>query len=584
MTSLTAAFSTVRLFAMITGLVVLAASVGAQTGTVAFSSSTYSVSDTDTGAIITVIYSGSTTGTATVDFRTVDGSAKTGVDFTATTGTLVFATGILQNTFNIPLSGSGLPSNETLTVVLSNPSGPATLGSPSSAVLTILSTAAAELNLSAPQYNVVRKLGIATVTVIRTGDTSNQATVHYATSDSGIASNGILYAQNGIDYFDTTGTLLFNPGESSKSFSFHVIDPLVFASNKTVKVTLTNATGAPLGTQDTAAVLLVNDKTQTITFTTNTDVVTMTLKYAGTMELSQPLPPFDILLSGTDMSSVLTVKIKKSKTGIGLISVKSIIGLTGYEGCRTIDAPGVDLTGNGVQLGGFLGTLRVHDILNGAAVIAGGDNTQATTISAHAIADATAIAIGSRISSLKAVSFGSGTIDAPSAGSISISGDKKQGVAGNFAANITLTGAGVISNQFTLGQLSVAGTISNVTIDIADGNVGSINAGQLIDSSVTIGYQPDDPSALLAGGSFSTNLTLQTVNIRAKTNGFINSFIVAARIGSVSLGSTLRDNYGTPFGILADQSIGAVSVKTPTFKWKKTGATDQSLGDFHIIH
>jgi hypothetical protein len=546
----------------------LAARAWAQTGTVAFISSSFSAFDTDSDAIIRVIFSGSTNGNANIDYRTQDGSAKAGVDYTSTTGTLVFAPGVLTNTFQIPLlTSGGLPSNETVRVELFNPTGPATLASPSNAVLTISTTAAPELNFSQQQFRAIKSQGSATVTVLRTGDSSDQASVDFSTTTNGTAVSG-------VDYLPTSGTLIFHAGETSKSFSFTIFDTGT-VDVKTVGVQLE---GADLGDVSVAEVLLVSDKTQFVTVTNDDDVVTITLQHGGMLEVDEG-PPLNVFLTGTFEQSVLTIKIKKAKTGTGLIDVGEISG-ENDAGCRIIDAPGVNLIGSGVQFSGFLGVLRVHDILNGASIIAGGNDTQRTRITAHEINDDTAIDIGSRLS-LTAVSFGAGTIDAPSASNISILGDKNHDIAGDFGAQITLTGEGVETNQLTLGRLLVAGTISDVTIEIDDGSVGSISAAQILDSTVTVGFTPDDSGAVLNGGEFTPELSLGSVNVRAD---FMNSSLVAARIGSVRLGMVTPANGGARFGILADESIGSVTVKNPSFRWQRNGPADQTLGDFHVIH
>ena len=105
---------------------------------VAFSQSAYTVDDTDTEAIVTVVLTGGTNGTITVNFNTSDGSAQAGVNYTATTGTVTFADGVLTNTVAIPLlPPSGLTTNQTVKLALSAPTGGASLGNPSRAVLTL---------------------------------------------------------------------------------------------------------------------------------------------------------------------------------------------------------------------------------------------------------------------------------------------------------------------------------------------------------------------------------------------------------------------------------------------------------------
>lgn len=95
-------------------------------------------------ATITVNRVNGSAGTATVDYATTNGTATggaacaTGVDYVATSGTLTFADGELSKSFNMQLcSDTANESPETVNLALSNPTNGSTLGSPSSAALTI---------------------------------------------------------------------------------------------------------------------------------------------------------------------------------------------------------------------------------------------------------------------------------------------------------------------------------------------------------------------------------------------------------------------------------------------------------------
>jgi Calx-beta domain len=118
--------------------------------TIQFSSAAYSVGEGDGHVTITVTRTGDTSGAATVDYRTQDtdtftvncaakqGAAFGRCDFATVVGTLSFASGETMKTFDIPIIDDSFhEGNETFTVVLSNPTG-ATLGSPSTATVTII--------------------------------------------------------------------------------------------------------------------------------------------------------------------------------------------------------------------------------------------------------------------------------------------------------------------------------------------------------------------------------------------------------------------------------------------------------------
>lgn len=107
-------------------------------GTVQLSDTTYTVNETDGTVTITVIRTNGSDGTITIDYSTSNGSAIAGADYNAVSGTLTFANGETTKTFNITLLPDSLTeSNETFNITLSNPTGGATLGNTSTAVITI---------------------------------------------------------------------------------------------------------------------------------------------------------------------------------------------------------------------------------------------------------------------------------------------------------------------------------------------------------------------------------------------------------------------------------------------------------------
>jgi len=117
--------------------------------TIQLSSASYSVLESGGAVTITVNRSGNTGGTSTIDYQTTDtdtftvncatkqGQAFGRCDFGTVFGTLSFAAGETSKTFTIPIINDGYAEgNETFSAVLSNAVG-ATLGTPSTATVTI---------------------------------------------------------------------------------------------------------------------------------------------------------------------------------------------------------------------------------------------------------------------------------------------------------------------------------------------------------------------------------------------------------------------------------------------------------------
>ena len=250
---------------------------------------------------------------------------------------------------------------------------------------------------------------------------------------------------------------------------------------------------------------------------------------------------------------------------------------------KSLNLKSADLLDGGLLVGGSLRSLAFHDMTNGAPVIVGGTPKDTITIKAHAIGDNSTIILGSAIKSLAAAGLGQSTILAPSLGSLSLKGDKKAGLPGNCEADLELSGAGVASGGLTLGKVVVANSITNARFNVT-GNIGSVSAGQIIDSLIFAGFTAANPANAFAGGAFLPGAKIRSVATKTKTDSFLDSVIAAAQVGTVKLSSVHTDNAGLAFGVLAGESVGAVTSKAPPFKWDSTGAPNQAVGDFHVTH
>ncbi len=102
------------------------------------------------------------------------------------------------------------------------------------------------------------------VTVTRTGDTSGAASVNYATSDGAGSQN--CNVTNGIassrcDYISALGTLKFVAGETSKNISILIVNDAYVEGPETFNLTLSNPSGASLGSTSTATVTINDNDT-----------------------------------------------------------------------------------------------------------------------------------------------------------------------------------------------------------------------------------------------------------------------------------------------------------------------------------
>jgi hypothetical protein len=108
-------------------------------GSAQFHLSGYSASESADSVTVTVTRTGGIAGDASVNFDASGGSATPGADYTATSGTLTFGASETSKTFTVfLLEDSEDEENETVNLVLSDPSGGLSLGAQSTAVLFIV--------------------------------------------------------------------------------------------------------------------------------------------------------------------------------------------------------------------------------------------------------------------------------------------------------------------------------------------------------------------------------------------------------------------------------------------------------------
>lgn len=228
-------------------------------GVFQFSAPTYTVNEpaaVTTTATIKVTRTGTNLAGASVQFATSNGTATSGLDYTATATTLVFGAGETFKNVAVPtLPDLDAEGNETVNLTLSSPGGGATLGTPATAVLTIVDAVPAA-RFSSAAYSVTEG-ATATITVVRGGPTTGTLKVDYATS------NGTATAPD--NYTTKLGTLNFGPTVSTLSFTVLTVNNGDTINGRTVTLTLTpNGPGAVAS--PSTATLSINDNDAAGTF------------------------------------------------------------------------------------------------------------------------------------------------------------------------------------------------------------------------------------------------------------------------------------------------------------------------------
>jgi uncharacterized repeat protein (TIGR01451 family) len=231
-------------------------------GIVTLSSPSYSVSEAQPQAFVTVLRKPSRpganlVGNVSVSYTSMNGNASAFSDYTPVGGTITFGPGdVTPRILNVPILQDQLnEGTEFFTFALINPTGGLTLGTPSSAPVYILDDDQGHLVfLSQKAYSVGEGAGNISITVMRAGGTAGNVSVHFATSDG--------TATAGSDYTAVSTTVVFGPNETAKTVVVPILQDTLAEGDEFFTVILSNPQGGPkLGVPASAPVTIVDDET-----------------------------------------------------------------------------------------------------------------------------------------------------------------------------------------------------------------------------------------------------------------------------------------------------------------------------------
>lgn len=192
------------------------------------------------------------TGPVALTYRTANGTAASGSDYAAQTGTIVFAAGETARTIRVPIADDSLLEGiETLQLELVSATG-ATLTDRSA---TIHIAASDQADLFLPTVSIGAAVigegqGFAELLVTLNRPSTGIVEVRYGTG-SGTA--GLS------DYASGSGVLAFAPGETVKSIRVPITDDLIGEGIETLYAELSNVVGAVLGNSVTMVSIVDND-------------------------------------------------------------------------------------------------------------------------------------------------------------------------------------------------------------------------------------------------------------------------------------------------------------------------------------
>ncbi|MBV9493390.1 MAG: TIGR03118 family protein, partial [Acidobacteria bacterium] len=202
------------------------------------------------------------------------------------------------------------------------------------------------IHFTTSNYSVFEGQGSVDITVIREGDASGNATVHYAA----LTSSGTGFADSS-DFTLAPNTLTFAPGQTVKTFNVAITNDAVTEGDETLQLVLSNPTGAQLSGPNVAKLTIVEADVPSIApgsayYQTNLASDLNNLAKIVDPQLVNPwgitirgTSPFWTANNGSGTSSLLQVvpgSDSTSLSGIGHVTIPG--GLpTGTVGNSTVD-------------------------------------------------------------------------------------------------------------------------------------------------------------------------------------------------------------------------------------------------------
>lgn len=355
-------------------------------GSVQFSVSSMAVIE-DLGLMtVTVLRTGGTTGTVTVEYATTDITAIAGQDYTATSGTLTFNGGETMKTFQIPiLDDATTEPDETFLVALRNASSLEVLGAPSVMTVTV------QDRTTTPQLfvtggSVVEGNAGSTAEILFTinlsAATSRAVSVNFATSNFS-AFGGAKCTDQGVDFVNASGTLSFQGGNTAFGIPIKICGDTSAEANETFRMVLSNPTGASLVVPQGVGTI-VNDDVLMLVLEESGPVTGQAAALDAVLAMRDPfrvvgLPEW--FAAGTDRNARVILFAQNLQLNPGEPAAAVIVRLTGGNLIFEVPAedvrsmPGTDLTQvvfrlpNGLPDGTWTVFIRAHTRVSNTGTI-----------------------------------------------------------------------------------------------------------------------------------------------------------------------------------------------------------------------
>lgn len=281
-------------------------------------------------------------------------------------------------------------------------------------------------------------------------------------------------------------------------------------------------------------------------------------------------------------SSVLSITVVKAKTGDGRVDVGAMTGAFGAA-LKSIIAPSVDITGNGIIFSSALGSVTLHDLKNGADLLGGIGSSVKTSIRLHDVQTGSDIAFGTDVAFFKAAQFGDATLNAPSlakmvvttsmAGQLNISGLIGSLTTRDLLGTARVDGGGSIFESTVLAfhevangaAVALASAITSLkAARIGDASISAYRFGSItLTGDAKAGLLGDLAGDLLAESKLGTLTAHDLLGTASITAGGITSDLTALKLHqvwagvSISLGNTISKLTAATIG---DATITAAAI------------------------
>jgi ribosomal protein L35AE/L33A len=543
----------------------------------------------------TVSLSAASGQTVTVQYATADGTATVGSDYQSTSGTLIFNPGETSKPITVLVNGdTAFEANETFLVNLTVPTN-ATIGDGQGVgtianddvqpTISINDISQGEGNSGTTSF---------TFTVSLSAASSQTVTVNYATADG--------TATAGSDYQSASGTVTFNPGETTKPVTVLVNGDLVNEANETFFVNLSNAGNATisdsqgLGTitnDEGMPSLSINDVgvTEGNSGTVSANFTVSLSAASGQTVTVQYATADGTATAGSDYQSASgTLTFNAGETSKPIMVL--VNGDTTFESNETflvnLTVPTNAAIGDGQGVGTIANddaqpTISINDISQGEgnsgttsftfAVGLSAASSQTVTVN-YATANGTATAGSDYQSATGTVTFNPGQTSKPL--TVLVNGDTVNEANETFLVNLTVPTNATISDNQGVGTITNDDAVPSLSINdvgVAEGNSGTVSANITVSLSaasgqtVTVQYATADGTATAgsdyqsASGTLTFNAGETSKPVTVLVNGDnVNeaneTFLVNL---TVPTNATIADNQGIGT-ILNDDGASTLSI------------------------